>query len=58
MAAAFGVRAFGTALVVIYGFYSLPGKETRVGLLSIVAKVSNWTTKAVPNARTPKAPPI
>jgi len=58
MAAAFGVRALGTALVVICGFYRLQGEETLVGFLSIIARVSKWTTKAVPSARTPKAPPI
>jgi hypothetical protein len=58
MATAFGVRLLGTALVVISGFYRLPGQETRVGFLSIMARVSIWTTKAVPSNRTPKAPPI
>ena len=32
MAAAFGVRLLGTALVVISGFYRLPGQEPRMGL--------------------------
>jgi len=58
MAAAFGVRLLGIALVVICGFYRLPGQETRAGFLTIIARVSKWTTKAVPSNRTPKAPPI
>ena len=50
--------SLGTALVVISGFYRLPVQETRVYFLSIIAKVSKWTTKAVPSNRTPKASPI
>jgi hypothetical protein len=49
MAAAFGAPLLGTALVVISGFYRLPGQETRVGFLSIMARVSKWITKAVPS---------
>jgi hypothetical protein len=40
MATAFGVRLLGTALVVIFGFYKLPGRETRVDFLPIIARVS------------------
>jgi len=57
MATAFGVRGLGTALAVISGRYRLSGQETRVGFLSIIAKESKWTNKAVPSARAPKAPP-
>src|SRR6266545_268193 len=41
-----------------FRFQRLPGLETRAGLISIIAGVYKWTTKAVPSARTPKAPPI
>jgi len=58
MAAAFGAPLLGTALVVIFGFYGLPGEETFVGFPSIIARVSKWTTKAVPSNGAPKAPPI
>jgi len=58
MAAAFEAPALGTALVVISGFYILPGKETRMGFLPIIARVSKWTTKAVSSGGAPKAPPI
>ncbi|HMB28817.1 MAG TPA: hypothetical protein VKS99_11965, partial [Blastocatellia bacterium] len=58
MAAAFGVRGLGTALVVISGFYRLPIQETRAGFHPIIAVISKLTTKAVPNYRTPKATPI
>ena len=34
MAAAFGVRLLGTALVVIPGFYRFPRRRTRVGFIS------------------------
>jgi len=58
MAAAFGAPLLGTALVVISGSYRLPARETREGFLSIIARVSKWTTKAVPSNGAPKAPPI
>src|SRR6266542_3696301 len=58
MAAAFGVRGLGTALVVISGFYRLPVQETRVSFPSAIAIISKMTTKAVPSPRTPKATPI
>jgi len=58
MAAAFGAPALGTALVFICGFYRLPVLGTRVDFLSIIARVSKWTTKAVPSNGAPNAPPI
>jgi hypothetical protein len=56
MAAAFGVRRFGAALVVICGFYRLSGRATRVGFSPIIAADSRWTTKAALSSRTPKTP--
>jgi hypothetical protein len=50
--------SLGTALVVISGFYRLPGQEARVCFLPLIARISKRTTKAVPSPRTPKAPPI
>jgi hypothetical protein len=46
---AFGVRALGTALVVTCGFYKLQRQETRWASFPIIARVSKWTTKAVPS---------
>src|SRR5262245_27258419 len=58
MASAFGAPALGNALVVISGFYRLPRRETRMGLLSTHARASGWNTQAVPSNGAPKAPPI
>ncbi|HEX5084283.1 MAG TPA: hypothetical protein VFY40_19740 [Blastocatellia bacterium] len=57
MATAFGVRAFGTALVVILDPTDF-GDERPGGFSLIIVEKSKLTTKAVPNARTPKAPPL
>jgi hypothetical protein len=58
MTPAFGAPGLGTALVVISGFYRLLVQDTRVSFLSIIAMISKWSTKAVPNYRIPKATPI
>src|SRR5262245_63250341 len=42
---------FGSLLRIL----QTPGTRGVVGFLSIIARVSKWTTKAVPSARTPKA---
>src|SRR6266540_3262548 len=50
-----GVRdRFGSHL----RFYKFPGQRTRLGSFPIIATESKSTSKAVPNARTPKASPI
>jgi hypothetical protein len=54
MAAAFGVRAFGTALVVIPDSTDFKD-EILGGFLPIIAEESTSTTKAVPSNRAPKA---
>jgi hypothetical protein len=51
---AFGVREFGTALVVI-PYPTDFGDERPGGFSLIVVEKSKLTTKAVPNSRTPKA---
>src|SRR5262245_19833064 len=38
-----------TALVVIFGFYGLPGQETRRDSFPTIAAALKWTTKAVPS---------
>ncbi len=57
MATAFGVREPGTALVVIFDSADFLDKRRR-GLLSDHCRNAEWTTKAVPSSRTPKAPPF
>jgi hypothetical protein len=38
-------------------FYRFSGQEARARFLSIIATISKWKTKAVPNNGAPKAPP-
>ncbi|HEX5080897.1 MAG TPA: hypothetical protein VFY40_02550 [Blastocatellia bacterium] len=57
MATAFGVRWFGTALVVISDSTDFKD-EGPSGFSPIIAKEPKLTTKAAPSSRTPKAPPI
>jgi hypothetical protein len=47
--------SLGTALVVISKFYRLPVQEARWAHFPIIAAASEWTTKAVPSYRTPRA---
>src|SRR5262245_43330862 len=42
--------ALWAAMVVISRFYRHPRRWRRMGLLSTIASVSSWTTKAVPSA--------
>ncbi|HEX5083868.1 MAG TPA: hypothetical protein VFY40_17600 [Blastocatellia bacterium] len=58
MAAAFGVRRFGAALVVLLGSTDFSGEGREWNSYPINATESKLTTKAAPSSRTPKAPPI
>jgi hypothetical protein len=57
VATAFGVRLLGTALVVILDPKDF-GDERPSGFSLIIVEKSKLTTKAVPNAGAPKAPPL
>ena len=54
---AFGVRAFGTALVVFL-ILRVFGTTDAMELTPIITAMAKWTTKSVPSYRTPKAAPI
>src|SRR5882672_8550843 len=54
----YGVRLLGTALVVNFDSAAIIGEGVHLGPLSRKSVEAKMTTKAVPNYRTPKAPPI
>jgi len=58
MATAFGVRELGTALVIISNSTNFRDRRPEWASVPIIATISKRTTKAVPNSRTPKAPPF